>query len=84
MAKVTLIKRSNPACPACNILAAMLDGEGIEHEVIDITADPNAIERFNITSVPVLDVQREGKGSIRFFGVQPIEDIKEAIGGVGE
>lgn len=78
-AKVTLIKRSAPACPACNVLKAMLDGEGIEHEVIDITTDPDAIDKYEVTSVPMLVVERENGATIKMYGVQPVEQIMEAM-----
>jgi glutaredoxin len=86
MSTVTLIKRSQPACPACNVMQAMLNGEGIEHETIDITDTPEAIEEYGLTSVPVTLVESSeaGRGTIRFIGVQPIEEIKEAIEGAFE
>jgi glutaredoxin len=81
MRKLTLIKRSSPICPACNVMKAMLDGEGIEHDVVDITEDPGAVERFDITGVPALVFEGNGDdgGTIRMFGVQPIEQIQEAL-----
>lgn len=82
MTKVTLIKRSRPACPACNTLKAMLDGEGIEHTTVDITADKGAIDKYDVTSVPTLVIERDNGSTVRMYGVQPAEAIKEAIGGV--
>jgi glutaredoxin len=76
---VTLIKRSTPICPACNVMKTMLDGEGIEHEVIDITTDPGAVDRFGLTGVPVIFVDN-GTRTLRFNGVAPIEQIQEAMG----
>jgi glutaredoxin len=79
MAKVTLIKRSSPVCPGCNIMKTMLDGEGIPHEVIDITTNPEAIEQFDLTAVPVIRVVTS-HDTVQFNGVTPIEVIKEAMG----
>jgi glutaredoxin len=79
MAKVTLIKRSSPACPGCNNMKTMLDGEGIEHDVIDITTDPDAITKFDLTGVPVVIVETKSHQTL-FNGVTPIEAIKEAMG----
>jgi len=79
MAKVTLIKRSSPACPGCNIMKAMLDGEGIPHEVIDITETPEAIEQFDLSAVPVVRIVTS-HDTVQFTGVTPVEAIKEAMG----
>jgi glutaredoxin len=79
MAKVTLIKRSSPVCPGCNVMKAMLEGEGIDHDVIDITTDPDAIEKYGLTGVPVVLVDN-GETLTRFDGVAPIEQIQEAMG----
>ncbi len=79
MSKVTLIKRSQPFCAGCAKVQAMLEGEGILHEVIDITEQPDAIEEFDLTAVPVTIVERENAGTIRFIGEMTPEEIKEAI-----
>ncbi len=79
MTKVTLIKRSFPVCPACNVMQAALEGEEIHHEVIDITESPEAIKEYDLTGVPALIIEREGKGTVRLFGLQQINTIKEAL-----
>ncbi|PAE24029.1 thioredoxin family protein [Bacillus sp. 7894-2] len=84
MAKVTLIKRSAPGCPACLTLQTILNGEGIEHTTVDITTDKGAVEKYDVTSVPTLVIERDNGSTVRMYGVQPSEAIKEAIGGVGE
>lgn len=79
MRKLTLIKRSTPPCPACQIMQAQLEGEGIPHEIIDISAQPDAIEKLDITGVPVLIIEDDSGEHIRLTGIQPIEDIKELL-----
>lgn len=79
MRTITLIKRSTPPCPACQIMHAQLDGEGIPHEVIDITEQPDAVEQYGLTSVPVLIIEDDNGEHIRLTGIQPIEDIKELL-----
>lgn len=78
MAELTLIKRTTPACPACNAMQAQLDGEGIEYNVIDITEQPDFIETLGITSVPVLFIENS-PGVKQLNGMQPIEKIKELL-----
>jgi glutaredoxin len=75
MKKLTLVKRSTPVCNGCNIMKTMLDGEGIEHDVIDIAEQPAVIEQLGLTGVPVLLVD----GEVKFTGITPIESILEAI-----
>lgn len=79
MAKVTLIKRSVPTCPGCNVMQIQLQGEGIEHDVIDITLDPDAIAHYSITGVPVVLVD-SGETISRFHGMVEMDVIKEAMG----
>lgn len=79
MKKLTLIKRSVPVCPACNMLKAMLDGEGIEYTTIDITEQTEAIEDYSLTSVPVMIIEGADGEYIRLNGVRPVDEIKELL-----
>lgn len=80
MRTLTLIKRTHPACPACNAIQMMLDGEGIEYNVTDITGDPTAVSRLDLSGIPVLTIHDEAGDEIeRFTGVTPIEKIKAAL-----
>lgn len=75
MRKLTLIKRSVPACPGCNVMKAMLDGEGIAHDTIDITVHTDVPERLGLTGVPAILID----GEVKFSGVTPVEQIREAM-----
>jgi predicted DsbA family dithiol-disulfide isomerase len=79
MRKLTLVKRSEPICPACNILQAQLEGENIPHDVIDISKSPELVEHLDITGVPVLIFEGTGGEEIRLTGLQPIERIQELL-----
>ena len=76
--KLTLIKRSIPMCPQCNVMQSILENEGIEFDTIDITKDTDAIEKYNLSSVPVILIN-DGVTEIKLNGVQPIEVIKELL-----
>lgn len=76
--KLTLIKRSTPICPDCMKMQNMLEGEGISFDTIDIAKDESAIEKYNISSVPVILIDDEGT-EIRLNGFQPINVIKELL-----
>lgn len=73
--KLTLIKRSAPPCPDCNKMQFMLEGSDIPYNTIDIATDTEAIEKYGLSSVPVLLVG-DAEDYIKLNGVQPIEVIK--------
>lgn len=76
--KLTLIKRSTPACPACNGMEFILQQEGIEFEAIDIALAPEAVEQYDISSVPVMLIG-EGDEQVRLNGIQPPELVRELM-----
>lgn len=76
--KLTLIKRSTPACPHCTTMQLILEEEGIPFDTIDIATDTDAIEKYNLSSVPVILIDDEGT-EIKLNGIQPIEVIKELL-----
>lgn len=75
--KLTLIKRSAPMCPDCNTMQFILENEGIPFEVIDIAKDKGAVDKYDLSSVPVLLVHESEDDYIRLNGIQPPELIKE-------
>jgi glutaredoxin len=76
--KLTLIKRSNPICPLCIQMQSILENEGIEFDTIDIAIDESAIEKYGLSSVPVLLIDDDGQ-QIKLNGMQPVELIKELL-----
>ncbi|MEQ6355106.1 glutaredoxin domain-containing protein [Lysinibacillus sp. M3] len=76
--KLTLIKRSTPMCPDCNKMQIILEGEGIPFDTIDIAKDAEAIEKYDLSSVPVILIDSDGS-QIKLNGIQPIEIIKEIL-----
>lgn len=61
------------------IMQAQLDGEGIPHETIDISEQPDAVEKYNLTCVPVLIIEDDNGKHIRLTGLQPVERIAELM-----
>lgn len=74
--KLTLIKRSTPPCPDCTKMQFMLTGSGISFDTIDIAEDTEAVEKYGVSSIPVLLVHEGEEDYIKLNGVQPIEVIK--------
>ena len=77
--KLTLIKRSTPVCPACITMQLTLEDANIPFETIDIAKESEAIEKYNLSSVPVLLINEEDGGYIKLNGIQPVEVIKELL-----
>lgn len=83
MSKVlTLFKRSMPKCPGCIAMEMALESEGIPFKVVDIAETPEAVEAFDITSLPTLFVEEGGMVVEEMRGIQSVEKIKEALGGI--
>lgn len=68
MRNLTLIKRTTPPCPAA------LDDEGIEYGTIDITEQPEAVDKYGLTGIPTLVI-----GDEVLIGFQSVERIKELM-----
>lgn len=73
--RLTLIKRSSPMCPMCDAMQLALEDADIPFDTIDITDEPDAVEKYKLSSVPVILID----GNIRLNGLQPIEIIKEFL-----
>ncbi len=77
---LTLIKRTVPACPGCTMQEKALESAGIPYKAIDITHEPEAVEKYKVTSIPISIIEDEnGKGVVRFNGFRPAELIAEML-----
>jgi thioredoxin 1 len=81
---ITIIKFSKPNCTPCKVLANYLtEIDFAEHNVklesIDIADQPEAIDQYGLTSVPVLAFFRSGVEVTRIIGLRPVEEIVSAI-----
>lgn len=77
--KLTLIKRSTPSCPQCIMMQLALEDANISFDTIDIAKEPEAIEKYSLSSVPVILIAEDDGGNIRLNGIQPVEVIKELL-----
>jgi thioredoxin 1 len=84
MAIITIKKFSRKDCRPCKALANYL-GEidlfsvGATLENIDIEENPEVIDQYGLTSVPVLVMERSGVEVNRIIGLRPPEEIIDAI-----
>jgi thioredoxin 1 len=81
---ITIKKFSKPGCRPCTILANYLtevdfDAHGATLENIDISQQPGAIDRYKLTSVPVLVFERNGVEVARLNGLVNPQEIIDTI-----
>lgn len=81
---ITVKKFSKPGCVPCKALANYLGeidlfGLGATLENIDITKNPEVIDQYGLSSVPVLAFFRSGVEVHRITGLRPTEEIIDAI-----
>lgn len=77
--KLTLIKRSTPTCPQCIAMQLALEDANIPFNTIDIAKEPEAVDKYNLSSVPVLLIDSGEGNPTRLNGIQPVEVIKEFL-----
>jgi glutaredoxin-like protein NrdH len=67
---------TKPLCPQCNLTKLQLDKLGIEHRVIDVTADPEAhayVKSLGYSQAPVV-VVNDGE---RHWGGFRVDKLRE-------
>lgn len=81
---IKIIKFSKPNCRPCTVLANYLTEINLaEHNAtlieIDIVDQPETINQYGLTSVPVLAFFRSGVEVTRIIGLRPVDEIIDAI-----
>jgi thioredoxin 1 len=81
---ITIKKFSKPGCRPCAALANYLsDIDLAAHnatlESIDITEQPEVIDQYGLSSVPVIIFERSGVEVNRLVGLRPVDEIIDAI-----
>ncbi|PFP30216.1 hypothetical protein COJ96_05745 [Bacillus sp. AFS073361] len=84
MAIITIKKFSRQDCRPCKALANYLGdidlfGLGATLENIDIEEQPEVIDQYGLSSVPVMVLERSGVEVHRIVGLRPTEEIIDAI-----
>jgi thioredoxin 1 len=81
---ITIKKFSKPGCRPCAAIANYIGdidlfNAGATLVNIDITEQPEVIDQYGLTSVPVLVLERNGVEVGRIVGLVGTEEIIEAI-----
>ena len=84
--EITIRKLSKANCRPCAILtygiASITDKLTEEHATViehDIVAEPELIERYGISGVPVLIFERNGEEITRLTGLVSADEIVDAV-----
>jgi glutaredoxin len=64
---------STPECSNCNVLEKMLTRLGIKYELIDVTENPEYLEKYPIFTAPGLVIN----GKLEFTGIPKIGDLEK-------
>jgi glutaredoxin len=73
MADVQIL--TTPSCSSCAVVKRMLDKMGVKYELIDITANPEILQKYPIMSAPGVVIN----GKLEFIGVPREKELAEKI-----
>jgi thioredoxin 1 len=81
---ITIKKFSKPSCRPCQVLANYIGdidlfNAGATLVNVDITEQPEVIDQYGLTSVPVLVFERNGVEVARITGLVGTEEIIDSI-----
>ena len=62
---------TTPSCSGCAAVEKMLDKMGVKYELIDITANPEILQKYPIMSAPGVVIN----GKLEFVGVPKEEEL---------
>jgi len=64
---------TTPGCSNCNVLEKMLDKLGVKYEMIDVTENPEYLEKYPIFTAPGLVINEK----LEFIGIPKIVDLEK-------
>ena len=68
---------TTPSCSSCAAVEKMLDKMGVEYEVIDITKNPEMLQKYPIMTAPGVVIN----GKLEFTGAPGEKELAKKIKG---
>ena len=75
---VTVQILTTPYCSSCAAVEKMLDRMGIKYELIDITKNPEILQKYPIMAAPGIVIN----GKLEFVGVPKEQELAKKIKGL--
>ncbi len=66
---------TTPSCSSCAAVEKMLDKMGVKYELIDITKNPEILQKYPIMAAPGVVIN----GKLEFTGVPKEKELAEKI-----
>jgi len=75
MATVQIL--TTPSCTSCVAVEKMLDRMGVKYELIDVTRNPEVLQKYPILTAPGIVIN----GKLEFVGVPKERELSEKVKG---
>jgi len=69
---------TTPSCSSCVAVEKMLDRMGMKYELIDITKNPEILEKYPVMTAPGVVIN----GKLEFVGVPKEQELAEKVKGL--
>jgi len=66
---------TTPGCSNCKVLEKMLDDMGVSYDLIDVTMQPDYLQKYPIFMAPGLVINEK----LEFTGIPKINDLKKLL-----
>lgn len=73
MVKVQIL--TAPSCSSCAVVEKMLDKMGVKYELIDITKNPEILQKYPIMAAPGVVIN----GKLEFVGVPKEQELAKKL-----
>lgn len=72
---VTVQILTTPLCTSCAVVERMLDKMGVKYELIDITKNPEVLQKYPIMAAPGVVIN----GKLEFVGVPKEQELAKKV-----
>ncbi len=72
---VTVQILTTPLCTSCAVVERMLDKMGVKYELIDITKNPDILQKYPIMAAPGIVIN----GKLEFVGVPKEQELAKKV-----